>query len=522
VNPKQPRAKKTREPPKETRGRRAIRFIETFCHIPAGAKVGEPFILDDFEREFILAVLDNKKAVTSTAILSIARKNGKTAFIAALVLVFLVGPEARRNAQIVSGAMSRDQAAIVYDMAWKIVQLSPRLRPLVRPAATLKRLVGLPMNTEYQALAAEGKTAHGKSPALAILDEVGQIRGPTDPFVEAITTSQGAHEAPLLIAISTQAPSDADMLSLWIDDAIRTGDPHIVCRVYSAPEGCELMDEAAWDAANPARFRQREDLRRQAEKAQRIPANEASFRNLCLNQRVAQERLAFAPSVWRLGAGEVNLAIFRDGRPVHVGLDLSMRTDLTAAVAAAEDDDGNVHLLPFCYTPLSGLEERARRDRAPYDVWVKKGFLRAVPGASIDYDWLCEDLLLQLGFMNIASVQFDRWRMDVLKAAAERTRFARLVGAWQEVGQGFRDISPRLEAFEAALLAGKIRHGGHPLLTMGAANAIAVSDPAGSRKLDKAKSTQRIDPLVAGVMAAFPALPEGRLTQEVDVLAMVG
>jgi phage terminase large subunit-like protein len=507
---------------KETRGQRAIRFIETFCHVPAGALVGLPFELDAFEREFIVAVFDNPRAVTSTAILSIARKNGKTAFIAALVLVFLVGPEARRNAQIVSGAMSRDQAGIVYDMAWKIVQLSPRLRSLVRPAATLKRLVGLPMNTEYQALAAEGKTAHGKSPALAILDEVGQIRGPTDPFVEAITTSQGAHEAPLLIVISTQAPSDADLLSLWIDDAVRSDDPHIVCRVYAAPEGCELLDEAAWDAANPARFRQRQDLRRQAEKASRIPANEASFRNLCLNQRVAQERLAFAPAVWRLGAGEVDEAFFRDGRPVHLGIDLSARTDLTAVVVACEDDEGHVLLLPFCYTPEAGLEERARRDRAPYDVWVNKGQLRAVPGSSVDYDWLCDDLIIQLLGMNIASAEFDRWRMDVLKAAAERTRLARMIATWKPVGQGFRDISPRLEAFEAALMGGRLRHGGHPLLTMGAANAIAVKDPAGSRKLDKAKSTQRIDPLVAAIMAAFPALPEGQLTQEVDVLAMVG
>jgi phage terminase large subunit-like protein len=524
VKAKQPRARKpkTSEPKKETRGQRAIRFIETFCHIPEGSKVGEPFILDEFERDFILAVFDNPRAITSMAILSIARKNGKTAFIAALVLVFIVGPEAKRNAQIVSGAMSLDQAALVYNMAWKIVMLSPRLRPLVRPQATKKRLVGLPMNTEYVALAAEGKTAHGKSPILAILDEVGQIRGPTDPFVEAITTSQGAHEAPLLIAISTQAPSDADMLSLWIDDAVRSDDPHIVCRVYAAPEGCELMDEAAWDAANPARFRQRQDLRRQAEKAVRIPANEASFRNLCLNQRVAQERLAFAPAAWRSGAGAVDLEIFRDGRPVHLGLDLSMRTDLTAAVAAAEDDDGNVHLLPFCYTPLSGLEERARRDRAPYDVWVKQGKLRAVPGSTIDYDWMCTDLVVATLGMNIASVQYDRWRMDVLKAAAARTGFDRVVGAWQEVGQGFRDISPRLEAFEAALLGGRLRHGGHPLLTMAAANAIAVADPAGARKLDKSKSTQRIDPMVASIMAAFPTLPEGRLKQEVDVLAMVG
>ena len=191
-------------------------------------------------------------------------------------------------------------------------------------------------------------------------------------------------------------------------------------------------------------------------------------------------------------------------------------------MAATEDDDGRVLLLPFCYTPLSGLEERARRDRAPYDVWVKQGVLRAVPGASIDYDWMCEDLVIQLEGMLISSVQFDRWRIDVMKAAALRTGFSLLVASWQEVGQGFRDMSPRLEAFESALLGGRLRHGNHPLLKMGAANAIAVRDPAGARKLDKSKSTQRIDPLVAALMACFPALPEGRLTQSVDVMAMVG
>ena len=504
-----------------TRGEKVCAFVEAYIRAPEGEHVGQPMKLDQFQREFILAVYDNP-AGTHTAILSIARKNGKSALIAALLLAHLCGPEAVQNSQIISGAQSKDQAAVVFDLARKMVDMSPELSAKVRVQPSGKRLIGLSRNVLFRALAAEGKTAHGLSPVLAILDEVGQIRGPTDPFVEAITTSQGAHMSPLLIAISTQAPSDADLLSLWIDDATRSADPRVVCHVYAAPAGCELMDEAAWKAANPAAFRQVADLRSQAEKAIRMPANEPSFRNLCLNQRVAREHLAFAPSVWRSGAGAIDRDIFFDGRPVHVGLDLSARNDLTAAVAAACDDDGNVHLMPFCYTPANGLEDRARRDRAPYDVWAAQGLLRAVPGATIDYDWVCLDLGLVLEGMNVATVQFDDWRIDVLKAAADRTRFARHVGAWVNVVQGFRSMSPRVEAFESALLAGKVRHGGHPLLTMGAANAIAVMDPAGGRKLDKSKSTQRIDPLVAAVMAAFPALPEGRLTQEVDVLAMVG
>ena len=515
----------TRKPVADmTRGERVCAFIESYCVVPEGDLVGKLMKLEDFQRDWVLDVYDNP-AGTRLAILSIGKKNGKTPLIAALVLAHVAGPEARTNSQIVSGAMSQMQASMVFKYARKMVQASPKLQALVRVQPSLKQLQGLAANVEYRAISRQNKTAHGIAPVLAIIDELGQVRGPQDDFVEAIETALGAYEDSMLIVISTQAASDADLLSTWIDDQIRNPIPTTVCHVHAAiATDCDVLDEEAWRQANPALgiFRSERDLRILAQKASRMPSFEASFRNLNLNQRVTQERLAFAPSVWRSGAGAINRAIFRDGRPVHVGLDLSMRTDLTAAVAATEDDDGFVQLLPFCYTPQSGLEERARRDRAPYDVWVRQGHLCAVPGASVDYDWLCEDLMRELEGMNIASVQFDRWRIDVLKAAAERTGLAKLVASWQEVGQGFKDISPRLEAFEAALLGGRLRHGGHPLLTMGAANAIAVSDPAGGRKLDKSRSTQRIDPLVAAVMAAFPALPEGQLTHEVDVLAMVG
>jgi len=507
-----------------TRGERVCAFIETYCIAPEGDLVGQLLHLEPFERKWLLEVYDNPHG-TKLAILSIAKKNGKTPLIAALVLAHVAGPVARTNSQIVSGAMSQQQASTVFKYAWKMVQANPKLQALVRVQPSLKTLLGLAANVEYRAISRQKKTAHGIAPVVAILDELGQVKGPQDDFVEAIETALGAYDESMMIVISTQAASDADLLSTWIDDQIRTPSPTTVCHVYAAADpACDVMDEAAWRQANPALgiFRSEKDMRLLAEKASRMPAFEGSFRNLNLNQRVAQERLAFAPSVWRAGAGTVNRAIFTDGRPVHVGLDLSLRTDLTAAIAAAEDDDGNVHLLPFCYTPLAGLEDRARRDRAPYDVWVKQGQLIAVPGATIDYDWVCDHLAIVLKGMNIASVQFDRWRMDVLKAAARRSKLNDMVPLWKEVGQGFKDAAPRLEAFESALLAGHIRHGGHPLLTMGAANAIAIADPAGGRKLDKSRSTQRIDPLVAAVMAAFPALPEGQTVPEIDVLAMVG
>ncbi|WP_433646419.1 phage major capsid protein [Kosakonia pseudosacchari] len=104
-----------------TRGERVIAFIERFCIVPEGKLIGKPMRLDPFQKEFILAVYDNP-AGTDMAILSIARKNGKTGLIAGILLAHLVGPEAVQNTQIVSGALSREQAAIVFNLAVKMVK----------------------------------------------------------------------------------------------------------------------------------------------------------------------------------------------------------------------------------------------------------------------------------------------------------------------------------------------------------------------------------------------------------------
>lgn len=153
-----------------------------------------------------------------------------------------------------------------------MIQQSPALARIVRIIPSGKRLIGLPLNVEFRALAADGKTAQGLSPVLVMIDEIGQIRGPRSEFVEALTTSQGAHEAPLLLAISTQAATDADLFSTWLDDAAKSNDPHIVSHVYAAPAGCDLLDESAWSAANPALglFRSEADLREQLTQAQRM------------------------------------------------------------------------------------------------------------------------------------------------------------------------------------------------------------------------------------------------------------
>jgi len=478
-----------------TQGEKIIKFIETYCRVPEGALVGQPMHLAPFQKKFILDVYDNP-AQTRRAYLSIARKNAKTATIACLVLAHLVGPVAIPNSQIISGARSRDQAALVFHLAEKIVSLSPRLSDIVKIVPSSKRLVGLLRNVEYRAISAEGKTAHGLSPVLAILDEIGQVVGSQDAFIDAITTSQGAHENPLLIAISTQAPTDADLFSIWLDDAEQSKDPRIISHIYAADKSADILDERAWKAANPALglFRSLDDLREQATQASRMPSAENTFRNLCLNQRVSVLSPFVSRDVWQ-SCGEQPDSM--TGVQIWAGLDLSSRKDLTAFVAVAWRE-GKWDVWCRFWAPEEGLADRAKADRIPYDVWAREGFLHTTPGRSVDYGFVAEELADLLDDVDVQLIAYDRWRIDLLKKEFDTLG---VVLPLEPYGQGFKDMSPGLDSLEAELLNGRLRHGLHPVLTMCAANAIMRMDEAGNRKLDKAKAAGKIDGMVALAMA---------------------
>lgn len=480
-----------------SKGGRVIRFIESFCKVPEGKLVGKPVVLSPFQKKFIAEVFNNP-AGTATAILSIGRKNGKTVLIGCICLAFICGPLAQENSQIISGAMSKDQAGLVFKAMAKMIRLSPELSQVTRIKDSAKEIIGLSKNVEYKALSAEDSTAHGLSPLVAILDEVGQVKGPNSKFVDAITTSQGAHESPLLLVISTQAPSDADLLSIMIDDAKKSNDPHTILHVYEAPEGADLMDRKAWLAANPGlgEFRSEDDVKNQAERAARMPSSEASFRNLILNQRVQAHNPFVSKSVWILNSQEPDVEAFRTC-PVYAGLDLSAKTDLTAFVMVAFYQE-RWHVKSLFWTPEKGLHDRSNRDRASYDVWASQGLIKTTTGASIDYADVIRDIAEETDGFDIQAVAFDRWRIDVFKKEMANTGIdLPLV----EYGQGFKDMSPALDALEESLLNDQMAHGMNPVLTMCAANAVVERDPADNRKLAKHKSNGRIDGMQALAMA---------------------
>jgi phage terminase large subunit-like protein len=317
-------------------------------------------------------------------------------------------------------------------------------------------------------------------------DELGQVKGPRSELYEALETASGAHDEPLSVIISTQAPTDADLLSVLIEDAQKGADPKVKLAMFSAPDDLDPFSKEAITAANPAfgDFQNADETLAMAEDARRMPSRENEYRNLILNQRVDKNSPFISRAIWQANGGEP--ATDWAGAPVYAGLDLSSTADLTAFVPICHVD-GAWETRPTFWLPGQGLAEKSRADRVPYDQWAKEGFLEAPDSRSIEYEYVARWIYDFCQTENVRRIAFDRWGMKYLRPWLLQAGFTeeRLDDLFVEFGQGFQSMSPALRDLESVLLNGSLRHGGHPVLTMCAANAVVTSDPAGGRKLNR-------------------------------------
>lgn len=511
-----------RKPAPQTRAERNIEWCETHLRIPEGKFVGKPLKMADFMKDDFRAIYDNPDG-TRRAIISRGRKNAKTTESAMILSLHLCGPEARPNSQLFSCAQSRDQAAVLFALAAKMVRMSPELSSYVTIRDTAKQLFCAELGTLYRALSAEASTAFGLSPILTIHDELGQVKGPRSMLYEAMETATAAQDEPLSILISTQAPTDADLLSVLIDDAKSGTDPRTVLRLQSAPDEMDPFSEEAIRSANPAFdvFMNKAEVLAMAEDARRMPSRQAEFENLVLNRRIDANAPFISRAAWVACGGPV-VPDFK-GLPVFGGLDLSEVSDLTA-LACIAPVDGSWHVKPTFWLPGHNLADKARADRVPYDIWARDGWLNTTPGKTVDYEFVAAHLWQLCQTNDVRKIAFDRWNWRHLKPWLAKAGFteAQLEGddaIFEQMGQGFQSMSPALRDLESAILNQKIVHGGHPVLTMCASNATVQADPAGNRKLSKIKSHGRIDGMVslamamsvAGTFELSPAKPEPRI-----------
>jgi phage terminase large subunit-like protein len=518
-----------RTPDGKRRAAKVIKFIECLT-VPSGKGQGKRFKLAPFQKDWIRDIYEphrNGRRVVRRAILSIGRKNGKTALIAALALAHLIGPEAIPNGEIYSAANDRDQAAIVFKFARQIVELEPELMAMVEVVPSTKTMVARPTGSIYRAISAEAGTKHGYLPSLVIYDELAQAK--SRDLYDVLDTSFGAREEPLFVTISTQSNDPEHILSKLIDDGLAKTDPAIVCHLYAADEDCALDDESQWSKANPALgiFRDREDLVTAVYKAMRMPAEEPKVRNLFLNQRVSPNASLIARAEWFACAGP---AEFVDGEEVYLGVDLSSVWDLTALVMGSVDEPMRVQSL--FWKPADLLRDHSNRDfgagNLRYVEWHEAGHLKTSPGKSIDPSVVALYIAELTQRYRIRGLAYDRWRINELMREFDRLGLQtykdgekgdglRLV-PW---GQGFKDMAPAIDALELAITERSLIHNNNPLLNWNMGNAIATTDPAGNRKLDKGKARFRIDGAVALAMLLGLRARDAAV-KPVDIESLIG
>ena len=521
-----------RTPKGRVRAQNVIKFIETLT-VPSGTGQGKRFKLEPFQKDFIRDIYEpylGDRRVVRRAILSMARKNGKTALIAAIVLANLVGPEAVVHGEIYSAANDRDQAAIVYKFARQMVELEPELLAEIELVPSTKTMVARRTGSVYRAISAEAGTKHGYLPSLVIYDELAQAKN--RELYDVLDTSFGARQEPLFITISTQSNDPDHIMSKLIDDGMSGVDPAIVCHLYAAEEECELGDEAQWHKSNPAlgKFRDYEDLATAIRKAIRMPAEEPKVRNLFLNQRVSPHASLISRAEWMACAGDVDLA---EGDEVYLALDLSSVADLTALMVGSVNDPCRV--LPYFWKPRDHLTEHSSRDFGSgshrYREYAEAGHLRLSPGKTINPETVALFVAEMTQRYRVRGMAYDRWRINDILREFDRIGLQayedrdgdkggdglRLV-PW---GQGYKDMGPAIDALELAVMERGLIHPNNPLMNWNMANAVSDMDPAGNRKLDKDKARFRIDGAVALAML-LGLRSRDRQQKPIDIEALIG
>ena len=482
---------------------RAIGFFRDMLTHVKGAKAGHPFELDTWQEDIIGTLFgwrrpDGTRRYT-TAYIEIPRKNGKSTLAAGLAL-YLLFADGEPGAEVYSAAADREQASIVFDVARQMVEADPLLK---QHAQVFRKSIAVEAAAAtYKVLSADAYTKHGLNAHGIIFDEL--HAQPNRDLWDVLTTSTGAREQPLTVAITT---AGFDRHSICYEQheyacKVRDGileDEAYLPVIYAADVDDDWKAPAIWAKANPGLGSSiyADYLEREAGRAAELPRYENAFRRLHLNQWTEQDVRWLPMDRWDESAAPLlDLA----DRPCWGGLDLASTTDIAALVLVFPDDDGGYDVLPTFWIPSENADFRERRDRVPYPQWIKDGYIRATPGDVIDYDQIRLDIGDLAKTYNIRDIAVDRWNATQLVTQLDGDGIA--VATF---GQGYRSMSSPSKTLEALVMGRRLRHAGHPVLRWMGANTSIEQDPAGNIKPSKRRSSERIDGIVALVMAVARA-----------------
>ena len=473
---------------------RALAFFG-YLRLPSG----EPFTLHPAQA-FIVGSLFGWSLAGGgrrfrTAYIEMGKGNGKTPMAAAMGLIGLVADRCPA-AEIYTAGVTRDQAQYLFSDARHMVEASPALR--ARIEIEVRNLAVRASASYLRPVSSEARSLDQKRVHMALIDEIHEHR--TALVVEKMRAGTKGDDRALIVEI-TNAGFDRHSVC-WQHHAysrqvLAGALPNDAWFAYvaSLDAGDEWTDERVWPKANPLLdvTVTRRYLREQVQEARDMPAKAALVARLNFCVWTEASAGAIEMTRWDAGAAAAHL---EPGMTVYAGLDLASTSDLTALLLLREDEAGVIDLEARFWCPEEGIALRSRRDHVPYARWVEEGYLHATPGNVTDYDRVREDIRDLAETYRLAEIAYDRWNATQLVTQLMGDR-ATMV----PLGQGYLSLSAPTKEWLARIAAGRVRHGGNPVLRWMAANLVVEQDAAGNLKPSKAKSTEKIDGQVAAIMA---------------------
>ena len=484
---------------------RAVKFIENLCHTK-GKWAGKRFWLLPWQEQLIRDIFGIVKPdgyrQFRTAFVEICKKVGKSE-LAAAVALYLLYADNEPSAEVYGAAADRQQASIVFDVAKQMVEMSPALLKRSKLMTATKRIVNYGNSGYYQVLSAEVGGKHGFSVSGLVFDEI--HTQPNRQLYDVLTKgSSDARQNPLHFIITT-AGTDRHSIAYELHTKAvdilegRRVDPTFYPVVYGLKDDEDWEDEANWYKVNPSLGYtvDIERLRDAYREAKQNPADEVTFKWLRLNMWVSSTVAWIPDAIFMKGNEEIDLAAL-EGRDCYGGLDLSSTGDITALVLVfpPRDEDEKYILLPFFWVPEETIPQRVKAASVPYDIWERQGYLLSTEGNVIHYDFIEKFINDLAEKYHIVEIAVDRWNATQMIQNLEGDGFTMI-----PFGQGSASMSGPTKDFYRLLMEGKIIHGGHPVLRWMAGNVVVDTDPAGNIKVTKAKSKEKIDGIVAAIMA---------------------
>ena len=487
--------------------------VKQFCEslvYSKGQWAGQPFRLLEWQWEKVIKPLfgtlrEDGMRQYRFCYLEIPKKNGKTELGAALALYMLCA-DGEGSPEVFSAAADREQASLIYTPAAYMVRSNQTLseRCLVRDS--MKTIFYPPNNGHYKVLSAESYTKHGISPSAILFDELHSQ--PSDELWNVLTAGTDyARQQQLIFVMTTAGIYDKE--SIWwrirskaiqISNGIIKQDNFLPVLYIADPEKDTPEDENLWERVNPSlgQIFNLDKIRADYEESRQNPVDYQNFLRFRLNIPIKSVTRWMPMDAWDKCAGAVDLETLK-GKRCFGGLDLSSKIDLTAFVLVfpPQDELNHWYILPKFYCPEESIIVRSRSDRVHYEIWAKEGYLTATPGNVVDEQFVLNDIIAAADEYELVELGYDAWNATNLTTRLYNDHGITCV----EMRQGAKTLSEPAKDLLVKTKQHKIRHGGHPILRWCADNLVMRQDANENVAPDKAKATDRIDGIVACVMA---------------------